>query len=107
MKNSIRQIFLSILVVGLVVNCLLTKTERRDKILGVQNGKSMTDYYVRLYFEHVILFIAKTLCRKWSERKAANRAQRMKHGNRKSNELKILSWNSGHTYLINQINEVK
>ena len=57
MKNSIRQIFLSILVVGLVVNCLLTKTERRDKILGLRNGKDMTDYYVRLYFEHVLYFL--------------------------------------------------
>ena len=32
---------------------------------------------------------------------------KMKHGNRKNLYLKILSWNSGHTFLINQMNEIK
>ena len=31
----------------------------------------------------------------------------MKYGNRRHCELKILSWNSGHTYLINQMNEIR
>ena len=65
------------------------------------------NYFIRLHFECFVLSVAKSTRRKYSERKLANRSQKMKYGNRKNRELQILSWNSGHTYLINQMNEVK
>ena len=43
--------------------------------------------------------------RKKSERKHLNKDLHLKHGNRKC--LKIDSWNSGHSQLNNQMNEVK
>jgi len=65
------------------------------------------NFYIRLCYEYRILCIVRKLRRKRSERKSANKNQKMKNGNRKPNELKVLSWNSGHTFLINQMNEVK
>ena len=42
---------------------------------------------IRLYFENFILLVSKTIRRKLSERKRANRTNKMKYGNRRHCEL--------------------
>ena len=87
----------------------LQTTDLKDRISYSETygDQRNHNYFIRLYYEHTILFIVKTLRRKWSERKKANRMQKRTHGNRKNRELKVMSWNSGHSYLVNQINDVK
>ena len=45
--------------------------------------------------------------RKKSERKKLNKKWKSIYGNRRTEELSIISWNAGATYLMNQMNEVK
>ena len=83
--------------------------KRNPRIVHESNPyeNQMKNLYVKLYCEYCIFCVVKNSRRKYSERKAANKSQKMKHGNRRNLDLKILSWNSGHTFLVNQINEVK
>ena len=107
-SNKFEWTFLSLLFIGLIfVNVVKTAQKRRILRCKLYDDSRFINYYVRLHFEHIFLAVAKNLRRKWSERKFANKLQKMKNGNKKSRELSILSWNSGNSYLINQINEVK
>ena len=45
--------------------------------------------------------------RKKSERKKLNKKWKSIYGNRRTEELSIISWNAGATFLMNQMNEVK
>ena len=99
--DKFKLILLILFVCNVIVGC-----KRRKFYFEVKDQKNI-NITVRLYFEHSILSFVKNLRRKWSERRNLNRMQKMQHGNRKQCELKILSWNSGHSYLTNQINEVK
>ena len=100
--------FLMIILMCRLVFFSITWTNEQSRTFNFEDYsiKYHSDI-LRLYFEHNFLFIAKNLRRKWSERKAANRYQKSVNGNRKNRELKVLSWNSGHTFLINQMLEIK
>ena len=91
----------------MVVGMLKGKRNPRLFISDSDRNQAPLINVVRLYCDYRILLVVKNLRRKYSERKIANKSQKMKHGNRKNLYLKILSWNSGHTFLINQMNEIK
>ena len=99
---------MTLLILGLIVACILKNSSRR-RISNRDNfdANMKSYYYVRIYFEQSFLFIIRKLRRKRSERKRANRLVKSSYGNRRDHHLKILSWNSGHSYLIHQMNEVK
>ena len=95
-------------MIGLILTCILSSRRKPQKFLFEHfDHKMKLNGYIRLCFEHSILFIIKILRRKRSERKSAIKNQKVINGNRKTLDLKILSWNSGHTFLVNQINEVR
>ena len=109
MTKLVRQFILSILLLELIFVCIMTRNRKRLHTLRFEecHKHDNLNYFIRLHFECFVLSVAKSTRRKYSERKLANRSQKMKYGNRKNRELRIVSWNSGHTYLINQMNEVK
>ena len=98
---------LKILVFGLMIACLMRVKRSPHIFIFDHDDQWERNIHIRVYCDYHILCVVKKIRRKSSERKKANKYQKSIYGNRKNKEMKILSWNSGHTYLINQINEIK